>query len=138
MKKPMLPKAAPRGKSQETRMTTQYQGRCHCGAVRFSLYCAPISQALQCNCSLCIRRNAIMSEPYFGPDAFQLLQGQEALHCYQWNDLVISNWFCRHCGIYVFHELVQKPGHVRLNLGCIEGLDPRALAIRHFDGATLI
>ncbi len=33
----------------------EYQGSCHCGAIRFQFIAAPIQSGLRCNCSLCLR-----------------------------------------------------------------------------------
>lgn len=38
-----------------------YQGSCHCGAVRFRFSSEPINQGLRCNCSICVRKGALMS-----------------------------------------------------------------------------
>ena len=42
-------------------MTHQYQGSCHCGAIKFSYEGEEITQALRCTCSICRRKGALMS-----------------------------------------------------------------------------
>jgi hypothetical protein len=32
---------------------------------------------------------------------------------------------------------MRKPGHYRINLGCVEGVDALALPVEVFDGASL-
>jgi hypothetical protein len=34
--------------------------------------------------------------------------------------------------------MVRKPGHCRVNLGCIEGLDTSAFEVTVFDGENLL
>ena len=112
----------------------KYSGSCHCQAVKFEIKSEQIEQALQCNCSICIRKNAIMSKQTFGPEQFTLLSGQEALQTYLWQDKDVNHYFCKHCGIYPFHDTRYEPGHYRVNLGCIEALNPRELDTMEFDG----
>lgn len=114
-----------------------YDGRCHCGAVQFRLRTDEITQGLRCNCSICVRKSAVMSVPYFPPEAFESLSGLDALSRYQWGDLDVSHWFCATCGIYPFHDLVRQPGHYRVNLGCLDGVDPLALPVTVFDGRAM-
>jgi hypothetical protein len=113
-----------------------YRGRCHCSAVRFTLRSEPFRAALRCNCSMCTRKGALMSERYYGPDEL-IVEGTDALSVYHFGDRLVNHWFCRTCGIYPFHDVTTKPGHYRLNLGCVDGLDLLALEIRWVDGRSL-
>lgn len=115
-----------------------YQGSCHCGAVRFRFQSEPITDALQCNCSICIRKNAIMSSAYYQPQDFELLAGQDAMAVYHFGDHDVNHHFCKTCGIYPFHDSIYEPGKYRVNLGCVEGIEPRELNIRQYDGRTLL
>jgi hypothetical protein len=112
-----------------------YVGHCHCGAVRFTFRCEPITRGLRCNCSICIRKGAVMSEVYFSPEDFSL-EGHDSLSLYRFGDRMVNNWFCRTCGVYPFHDTTVHPGHYRVNLGCVEGVDPLALAVRLIDGRS--
>jgi hypothetical protein len=111
-----------------------YRGSCHCGAVTFSFRTTEITGGRRCNCSICIRRGAVMSVEYFPPGAFLELKGLDSLARYQFGDRMVNHYFCKRCGIYPFHEAVGKPGFYRINLGCVEGLDPLALEIGLIDG----
>jgi hypothetical protein len=110
-----------------------YLGRCHCGAVRFRLVSEAITQGKRCNCSICVRKGAVMSVRYFTPDEIRV-EGGDALAVYQWGDKLVNHWFCRTCGIYTFHDATEMPGHYRVNLGCIDEIDPLSLAIELVDG----
>jgi hypothetical protein len=113
---------------------TSYSGSCHCGAVRFEAR-TTLSPAVRCNCSFCRRRGAVMANVQAGD--FRLLAGEEALGLYQWNTRVARHHFCRHCGIYTFHRPRMRPELYRVNVGCLEGVDPYALEVTVQDGAAL-
>ncbi len=117
-------------------MPIVYRGHCHCGALRFRLKSEAITTAVRCNCSICIRKGAIMSTPYFPPESFESIEGRESLSLYQFGDKDVNHWFCRICGVYPFHDVTNKPGHYRINLGCIDDLDPLSLAITLIDGKS--
>ncbi|MBK8510165.1 MAG: GFA family protein [Candidatus Competibacter sp.] len=119
-------------------MTQSHQGSCHCGAVRFSYRGEKIERGLRCNCSLCVRKGAMMSAEIIAPENFKIEAGEEALGLYQFGSKVAKHYFCKRCGIYTFHETVRKPGHFRVNLGCVDGVDPFALEADVFDGKHLL
>lgn len=111
-----------------------YKGSCHCKAIQFEFDSEVEPTALQCNCSVCIRKNAIMSKQQFSPAQFRLICGKDALSVYHWNDKDVNHYFCKNCGIYPFHDSIYEPWTCRINLGCVDELDPRALEIEYFDG----
>jgi hypothetical protein len=111
------------------------RGSCHCGAVQFEVG-TPLVPASRCNCSLCRRRGALMS-PMFPAEDLRILSGEDALTLYQFNSRVAKHYFCRHCGIYPFHQTRKDPNLWRVNLGCLEGVDPYTLEATVSDGASL-
>ena len=118
-----------------TPSTVTYQGSCHCQAIRFEIVDHPITKAIRCNCSICRRKNAIMSEGYYPPGRFTLLEGEQHLATYQFEPKMVNHVFCGQCGIHVYHSPVQNPEvGCRVNLCCIEGIDAHDLPIRLFDG----
>ena len=113
----------------------RYEGACHCGAVRFVLLCEPITAATRCNCSICRRKNGLMSQVYYPRDQFELTQGDDALSVYRFAPNKVNHYFCKHCGIPPFHDAVDQPElGVRVNMGCIDEIDAHALPVRVFDG----
>jgi hypothetical protein len=110
-----------------------YSGRCHCGAVRFRFTTGEITRAIKCNCSICIRRGYVMTVDYL---PFDELDGKESLTLYQWGDRMVNFWFCRTCGVYPFHDVVERPGIYRVNLGCVDEIDPLALPVQMIDGRS--
>ncbi|MBT2789616.1 GFA family protein [Paraburkholderia strydomiana] len=111
------------------------KGSCHCGAVKFEVN-TPVSPAARCNCSLCRRKGALMTPP-FTADQLTIRQGDDALTLYQFNTRVAKHFFCKHCGIYPFHQTRKDPKLWRVNIGCLEGVDPYTLDAGLSDGASL-
>ncbi|MEW5755335.1 MAG: GFA family protein [Pseudomonadota bacterium] len=116
----------------------QYQGKCHCGAVSFAYEGEEITSGLRCNCSFCARRGAMMSPEAIPPERFKIVAADGALGLYQFGIKTAKHYFCTSCGIYPFHETARKPGHFRVNLGCVEGIDPFTLEFEVFDGKHLL
>lgn len=113
-----------------------YHGRCHCGALQFVLTSEPITAGVRCNCSICVRKGSVMSVLYYPPEAFVYIEGLAGLTRYQWGDRDVNHFFCPTCGVYPFHEAAATPGHCRINLGCLDDLDPLTLAIDIIDGRS--
>lgn len=116
-------------------VTNVFHGACHCGAVKFAVRAA-VEPALRCNCSLCRRRGALMS-PAFARENLTILSGEQDLTLYQFNTGVAKHYFCRHCGIYPFHQTRMDPMRWRVNIGCLDGVDPYSLEASVADGASL-
>jgi hypothetical protein len=114
-------------------MPEHYHGSCQCGAVAFDAE-VDISEPITCNCSRCQRLGSVLA---FAPrERFTLLQGADALTEYTFNRKVIRHQFCRICGIEPFAYAQRPDGTpmVAINVNCLDGVDPRALPARHFDG----
>jgi hypothetical protein len=124
--------------------TRRYSGSCHCGAVRFRFTSEAITSGYRCNCSICIRKGIVVSPQYIPSEAFEL-DGEEALAVYQFGDRALYHYFCKTCGISPMTRVANLPadyrgrariGDRRVNLGCIDGLDPLALEIEILDGRS--
>ena len=112
-----------------------YHGSCHCGAVKFSFTSEPITKGCRCNCSICRRRGAVMSDVYI-PSEVLTIEGRESLALYRFGDLDMNHWFCKTCGVFPFSDVATKPMGYRVNLGCVDDVDPLAVEIRLIDGAA--
>ena len=112
----------------------RYQGACHCGAVRFEVT-ADIADLTTCDCSLCVKRNALMAK--IPEQGLAIIQGEDSLSLYQWNTQRAKHYFCRHCGIYVFHRKRSAPDHFGVNIFCLSGFDPNSVPVRATEGANM-
>ena len=116
----------------------EYRGRCHCGRVRFSFRSPEIKTGARCNCSLCVRRGAVLSSRYIPRVDFTPHGNLSDLTVYLWNERVLSNYFCRTCGVftYIGDGEDAKDGS-RVNLGCVEDLDSLSLEMSSIDGKSV-
>ncbi|WP_156473553.1 GFA family protein [Neptuniibacter pectenicola] len=115
----------------------RYQGRCHCGSIKFSFVAPAIKNGLRCNCSICIKKGAMIGDFIVAPEEMKIEVAENALATYQFATHVGKHHFCKRCGIYPFHQTLRKPGHYRVNLGCVEGVDTLSLPHKLIDGAAL-
>ena len=112
----------------------KYTGSCHCGSIKFEID-SDLEKIVQCNCSICIKRNAKMI--MISKENFKLLEGSENLSLYQFNTEIAKHFFCTKCGIYTHHNRKSDPNGMGVNLGCVEGLDPMEFDVIQFDGKKL-
>lgn len=113
---------------------TIHSGSCHCGSIRFELNW-DIVELTTCDCSLCVKRNALMAK--VPENHLLLLQGAEHLSLYEWNTHRAKHYFCRFCGIYVFHRKRAAPDHFGVNVFCLDGFDLTTVSVRATEGANM-
>ena len=114
-----------------------YAGSCHCGAIRFSFAADTIDQAMRCDCSMCARKGIVLSTFTLAPDQIAISAEPDAQQTYQFGTMTARHHFCGTCGIHTFVQTRLKPGHYRVNLGCVEGIDAFRLPETIFDGKSL-
>ncbi len=114
----------------------RYAGSCHCGRVRFEAT-LDLARVLSCNCSYCIRRGSLLG--FTTPDRFTLAKGEDVLTEYRFNTRNIRHLFCKVCGMESFARGTGPDGAemVAVNVRCLEGVEPGALAPMPFDGRNL-
>ena len=115
----------------------KHRGSCHCGAISYTFTAPVIDKGLRCNCSICVRKGAIMTAFTVAPEDIEIEINGNSLSTYQFGSGIAKHHFCSNCGIYTFHETLRKPGHYRLNTGCVEGVKSLELPTEVFDGASL-
>ena len=79
-----------------------------------------------------------MTQELIPPEKFKIEAQEGVLGLYEFGIKTAKHYFCKHCGIYPFHQSSRKIGHYRVNLGCIEGVDVFSLAADVFDGKNLL
>lgn len=104
-------------------MGTHFEGRCHCGAVRFEVeLLGGLETATRCNCSFCAMRGAVALTAE--KKALKVYKGFENLGVYSFGTHIAQHYFCRVCGIYTHHVRRSNPKNVGVNAACLEGLSP--------------
>ena len=115
-----------------------YKGSCHCGNVNFSFEHDEIESGLRCNCSICIRKGVVMTDFIIAPEKLEITVIEpNGLGLYEFDTKVAHHYFCKICGIYTFHQTSRFPEQYRVNLGCVEGIDPLSLKVEVFNGKLL-
>ena len=112
----------------------KYHGSCHCQSIQFEIE-SDLEKIVQCNCSICIRRNAKMI--MVPKENFTLTKGEEYLTLYQFNSNIAKHYFCKKCGIYTHHNRKSDPNGMGVNLGCVDKLDAMDYDTISFDGRKL-
>ena len=116
-----------------------HKGSCHCGDVKFSFKQEEITAGLRCNCSLCKRKGALMTNFVIPPDELTIeLKNEDSLGLYEFDDKTAHHYFCKRCGIYPFHQTSRMPEHYRVNLGCIDDIETEGMEEAMFDGKNLL
>ena len=94
--------------------------KCHCGAVELEVN-NDLDIIKQCNCSICKRKNAVMS--IVNNEDFKIVKGKNLLNLYQFHTNVAKHYFCSNCGIYTHHNPRSNPKMTGFNVGCVDGID---------------
>lgn len=113
-----------------------WRGSCHCGAVAFELD-GEITDAIECNCSLCRRRGTVLA--FYPRAALTVQAADDALSTYTFNRHAIRHRFCTTCGVAPFSEGTHPAtgeGMAAVNLRCVDGLDLATVEIQQVDGAS--
>jgi len=98
-----------------------YNLKCHCGDVELEVE-TDLQTIKQCNCSICIRKNAKMC--MVSKDSIQIIKGKENLTSYKFNTMIAEHFFCKTCGIYTHHNRRSDPNGAAINIGCIDAINP--------------
>jgi len=114
---------------------SHYKGSCHCGAVKFEIE-ADITELYTCDCSLCAKKNALITR--VGKGDLQITEGEDNLSLYQWNFKIAKHYFCKTCGIYPFHQRRSEPDSYGVNVYCLEAFDVKSVPVTHsFSGKDM-
>jgi len=107
-------------------MTRPCKATCHCGAVELRVTLPRgLGTARRCDCSFCRRRGAAaVSAPLAD---VEIVRGADKLTLYRWGTGTAQHYFCRICGIYTHHRRRSNPDEYGINLGALEGVNPREL-----------
>ncbi|KEJ89217.1 GFA family protein [Sulfitobacter donghicola] len=103
-------------------MSVEVTASCHCGAtaVRATLPNG-LADASRCTCSFCKRRQAAAVTATTA--SVVVTKGADNLQLYSWGTGTAKHYFCKTCGIYLYHQRRSDPAQCGINLGCIKGVD---------------
>ena len=107
-----------------------YNLKCHCGKVELEVE-TDLQAIKQCNCSICIRKNAKMC--MVSKDSIKKLKGKENLSSYKFNTFIAEHFFCKTCGIYTHHNRRSDPNGAAINIGCIDTINPFDYEVEFID-----
>jgi len=108
-----------------------YQGRCHCGRVRFEVT-TDLERVTDCNCSICTKKGFL--HLIVEPEQFRLLTPADAVTLYQFNTKTAKHYFCPVCGIHSYYIPRSHPDKIDVNVRCLDGVDLQRLTVRPFNG----
>jgi len=108
-----------------------YDGACHCGAVAFRVQVEE-HEAIACDCSICLKKGYL--HLIVEPDAFELVQGEEALTAYRFGTGIAVHRFCRTCGIHPFYTPRSHPDAIDVNVNCLAPEVIERFSVKPFHG----
>lgn len=112
-----------------------YDGRCHCGGVRFSAAASRRLTVTLCNCGICFMSGH--QELMVPDERFRLHQGPEFLKPYRFGDKIADHTFCSVCGIMPFYRPRSHPvGYVSVNARCLDLAAAEEIDYVEFDGGN--
>lgn len=112
-----------------------HTGGCHCGGVRYSVS-MDLEKVIECNCSYCTKQGLLLA---FTPEeSFTLLEGNDLLREYRFNNKTIQHLACTTCGVQSFGRAVSPEGvpTVAINVRTLDDVDLSSLTRIPFDGKS--
>jgi len=103
-------------------MSLDITASCHCGACAITATLPNgLSDAGRCTCSFCRRRQAAAVTATTA--SLKVTRGADTLQQYSWGTGTAKHYFCKVCGIYLYHQRRSDPTECGVNLGCIDGVN---------------
>ncbi|CAH3194593.1 unnamed protein product [Porites evermanni] len=110
----------------------KHTGGCHCGRVRFEVIAPAMLLVLDCNCSICTKKQ---NKHFIVPEEqFTLLQGQDDLTCYTFNTHQAKHLFCNTCGVQSFYRPRSNPDGYGVMPHCLDVGTVKDIKVEFCDG----
>lgn len=115
-------------------ITKQYQGRCHCGKVSFTLMPSDKEfTILDCNCSMCAMKGYLhitvpKERVIMAPDVM------DNMTTYTFNTGIAQHTFCKTCGVKPIYVPRSNPDCYSVNARCLVDYDVTDACIELLDG----
>jgi hypothetical protein len=105
-------------------VTAQLKVSCHCGIVELSVRLKDsLEKARRCDCSYCRRRGTPTASVH--RNDLDIVKGADSLTLYTFGTHTAKHYFCKICGIYTHHQRRSNAEEYGVNMGCIEGVNPK-------------
>ncbi|KFH45967.1 Centromere protein V-like protein [Hapsidospora chrysogenum ATCC 11550] len=118
-----------------------YRGNCHCGAFVYEADLPEITSAIECNCSICVKKGYLFL--FLGRDKFRVVKGSEdQLTVYAFGTRVLEHLFCPKCGITPIVRRVDvgvftPDAEVGVNVHALQGVNSWDVERKHIDGKSM-
>lgn len=112
----------------------KHSGGCHCGAVRFEVWAGADLAVVNCNCSICKKKQ---NRHFVVPATlFKLLKGADQLTTYTFNTHKAQHTFCKKCGVQSFYQPRSGDSSVGVVPHCLDEGTVRSVVVEEFNGAN--
>ncbi|XP_071551221.1 centromere protein V-like [Panulirus ornatus] len=110
----------------------RHQGGCHCGAVRFEVLAPSVLTVIDCNCSICVKKQ---NKHFLVPlNHFKLVSGHDALQTYTFNTHSAKHNFCSSCGVQPFFIPRSSPTSYGIAPHCLDGSTVKKINFEKVNG----
>ena len=119
-------------------------GSCHCGKVAFQIDGDVPAKLMQCTCSFCAKRGALIA--YYAPTQFRVTTSANHETVYRWNTRLVAHHFCSTCGCALFSDSPAfKPNgswdkvtrRIGVNARLFDNVDAVSAPVEIIDGKNL-
>nr|XP_053650934.1 myosin-G heavy chain-like [Cherax quadricarinatus] len=115
---------------------TRCEGGCHCGAVRFQVLAPTSPTVIDCNCSICLKKQ---NKHFLVPSSsFKLLSGHDCLTTYSFNTHTAKHTFCSVCGVQSFHIPSSPPDSYGVAPHCLDDGAIKKVTYKKVDGKSSV
>lgn len=111
----------------------EYNGNCHCGAIKFKFLSEKLVEIWKCNDSIC--KPYDYQHLFIKHKDFNLLSGNQEISSYKFGTKNAEHLFCKICGIKSFYQPRSHPDMYSINLRCVNN-PPSVKKIFEFDGSN--
>jgi len=109
-----------------------HRGGCHCRSVRFEVRASANLHVLECNCSLCTKKQ---NRHFIVPvKNFKLVKGHDAMSTYSYGSHQAKHFFCKKCGVQSFSIPRSNPDGYAITLHCLDEGTVKKVKVEKFNG----
>lgn len=116
---------------------SRHTGSCHCGALKFQVDVDLSQGAIRCNCTICTKLALLVA--HTKPENLKLITpaSEADLGLYQFARKYSKYFFCKKCGAHCYSRYnipeINSGDMVRVNVNCLDDVDPMTLKVGYLD-----